>query len=78
MFNPGQIAAVRTAFALAGYHDELRTFPVDSEDERLFVVPVERVAAMGDIRGLEHVVTQLIGRKVAVLVDRGYATVPFA
>ena len=77
MFNVGQVAAVRAAFSLAGYEDDLRTLPVDSGDERLFVVPPARVGAMGDLRSLEQVLTQLLGLKVAVLEDRGYATVPF-
>jgi hypothetical protein len=78
MFSIGQVAAVRAAFSLAGYEADLRTLRVDSEDERLFVVPAQRVDAMGDLRSLEQVLTQLLGRRVAVLPDRGYTTVPFA
>ena len=77
MFNDGQIAAVKAAFSLAGYHDEIRTLPVDSEDERLFVVPSERIQHMGDLRSLEQVLTQLLGRKVWVLGDIGNETLPF-
>ncbi len=77
MFNVGQVAATRAAFALAGYEEPLRTLPVDSEDERIFVVPTERLPSMGDQRSLEQVLTQLLGRKVWVLEDLGTATVAF-
>ncbi len=76
MFSVGQIAAVRAAFVLAGYDGELRTLPVDSEDERLFVVDQEELTAM-DVRSLEQVLTQLLGRKVWVLASMGNPTVPF-
>jgi hypothetical protein len=39
MLSAGQITAVRGAFSLAGYDGELRTMPVASEDERIFVLP---------------------------------------
>ncbi len=71
------MAATRAAFALAGYEEPLRTLPVNSEDERIFVVPTECLPLMGDLRSLEQVLTQLLGRKVWVLGDRGTETVPF-
>lgn len=77
MFDVGQVAAVEAAFSLAGYDGDLRTLPVDSEDERIFVVPGDVVASMGDLRSLEQVVTQLLGRKVWILSDIGDPTVPF-
>jgi hypothetical protein len=46
VFSGGQVAAVHAAFALAGYGGELRTPPVVSEDERLFVL------AQDDVLGL--------------------------
>lgn len=78
MFSVGQVAAVKAAFSLAGYDGDIRTLPVDSEDERLFVVPEERIVSMGDLRSLEQVLTELLGRKVWVLGDIGNETVPFA
>jgi hypothetical protein len=77
MFNVGQIAAVKAAFALAGYQGDIRTLPVDSEDERIFVVPPGQIPTMEDLRSLEQVLTQLLGRKVWVLGDLGSTTVPF-
>jgi hypothetical protein len=76
MFSVGQVAAVRAAFVLAGYGGELRTLPVDSEDERLFVLDQDVLLNM-DARSLEQVVTQLLGRKVGVLASVGNPTVPF-
>jgi hypothetical protein len=76
VFSAGQVAAVRAAFFLAGYDGELRTMPVDSEDERLFVVDQEVILRM-DVRSLEQVLTQLLGRKVWVLDSMGNPTVPF-
>ena len=78
MFSVGQVAAVEAAFSLAGYDGDLRTLPVTSEDERLFVVPEDLIPTMGDLRSLEQVLTQLLGRKVWVLGDVGNDTVPFA
>ncbi|HEY9410156.1 MAG TPA: hypothetical protein VIP77_11305 [Jiangellaceae bacterium] len=76
-FSVGQVEAVRAAFSLAGYDGELRTLPVESEDERIFVVEQERLLGMGDARSLEQVLQQLLGRKVWVLASIGTKTVPF-
>lgn len=78
VFNLGQMAAVKAAFSLAGFDGDLRTLPVDSEDERLFVVPADAITSMGDLRSLEQVLTQVLGRKVWVLSDVGNETEPFA
>jgi hypothetical protein len=43
MLSEGQITAVHGAFSLAGYDGELRTLPVTSEDERIFVLPQDDV-----------------------------------
>ena len=77
MFPAGQLAAVRAAFALAGFEGELVTMSVDSDDERLFVVPHEDLLRMGDVRLLEQVLTQLLGCKVWVLASIDGPTVPF-
>ena len=76
MFSTGQLAAVHAAFALAGYEGELRTLPVDSEDERIFVLDQAVVMEM-DVRSLEQVLQQLLGRKVWVLASIGNPTAPF-
>lgn len=47
-FSPGQAAAVRAAFALAGFDGEIVTMPVESEDERIFVVPQDDLMRMAD------------------------------
>jgi hypothetical protein len=53
MFTPDQQAAVVNAFSLAGYHGLLMTASVSSEDERIFVLLPEYLAALPDRRGLE-------------------------
>ena len=77
MFSVGQITAVRGAFSLAGYHGDLRTLPVTSEDERIFVLPQNGVLALSDVRTLERVLQQLLGRKVWILASVDEDTVPF-
>jgi hypothetical protein len=52
MFSLGQVAAVRAAFALGGFDGELRTLPVDSEDERILVLNQDLLIPM-DVRSLE-------------------------
>jgi hypothetical protein len=65
--NVGQIAAVRTAFRFAGYEGPLRVVPVASEDERLFVLPSDVIPRLTDLRGLEQLLQQILGRKVWIL-----------
>ncbi len=78
MFSFGQVAAVKAVFELAGFTGELRTLRVDSEDERIFVLEDQAILALtGDIRALEQVLQQLLGRKVWVIASAGYRTVPF-
>lgn len=78
MFSPGQRAAVRSAFNIAGYRGPLRTLAVESEDERWFVLSsedLERLRSPGD---LDQVLTQLLGRKVGVLpLPNDSPTLPF-
>ena len=76
MFSVGQVNAVRAAFVLAGYDGELCTLPVESEDERLFVLDQDDMLAM-DVRSLEQVLQELLHRKVWVLASLGTQTVPF-
>lgn len=76
MFSVGQVAAVRAAFAPAGYVGEIRTLPVDSEDERIFALDQSDVRPI-DVRSLEQVLPQLLGRKVRVVESMGTPTVPF-
>jgi hypothetical protein len=79
VFDIGQQTAVRGAFRLAGYVGDLYTLPVDSEDERFFVLDDRDYAHLQDVRVLEQVLQQLLGRKVAVLPSRPDfpQTVPF-
>ena len=79
MFNVGQRTAVEGAFALAGYEGAIRTLPVTSEDERIFVLGRDDLGKLRNIRTLEQIVGQLLGRKV-VIIDVGpdsAASVPF-
>jgi hypothetical protein len=78
VFNVGQVAAVRSAFALAGFEGTLNILPVDSEDERLFVLDPDDYTGLHHVRDLEQVLTQLLGRKCAVLPLRdGWVVSPF-
>jgi hypothetical protein len=77
MLSEGQVTAVRGAFSLAGYDGDLRTLPVTSEDERIFVLPQDDVVAMADVRTLEQVLQQLLGRKVWILASIEEDTVAF-
>lgn len=78
MFNVGEQAAVRGAFELAGYDGELNTLPLDSGDEVCFVLDqADLLALTGDMRVLEQVLQQVLGRKVWVLASVDGKTVPF-
>lgn len=77
MFSPGQVAAVRASFALAGFDGPIVTMPVESEDERVFLVPPDSGATMGDPLLLEQVLSQLLSRKVMVTEDIRGPSVPF-
>jgi hypothetical protein len=78
MFSVGQVTAVRGAFSLAGYDGDLRTLPIASEDERIFVLSQSDVLALRDIRTLEQVLQQVLGRKVWIVDSIEEDTVPFA
>jgi hypothetical protein len=78
MLSVGQVTAVRGAFSLAGYDGELRTLPITSEDERIFVLAQDDVLALSGIRTLEQVLQQVLGRKVWILDSIDEDTVPFA
>ena len=79
MLNVGQLAATRAAFSLAGFDGDLKTLPVDSEDERLFLLDPADYAKLQGIRELEQVLTQLLGRKCSVVAhQQGWAPVPFS
>ncbi len=67
MFNIGQRTAVAGAFRLAGYDGPLVTAPVTSEDERAFLLERDALGSLRDVRPLEHVLQQLLGRKVWVV-----------
>ncbi len=76
-FTQDQIVAVREAFHLAGFDGELRTLPVESNHERIFIVPLQYQAAMGDEYSLELILTQVLNRTVSVTGDVGAPTIPF-
>jgi hypothetical protein len=78
MFSIGQATAVRGAFSLAGYDGDLRTLPIASEDERIFVLDGADVVALRDVRTLEQVLQQVLGRKVWIVDSSAEDTVPFA
>ena len=79
MINAGQQAAVTAAFKLAGYEGPLFVAPVTSDEERFFLLDVHAIRALREVRALEHVLQQLLGRKVAVVErdDRWGAPTPF-
>ena len=76
-FSEEQIEAVRAAFDLAGYSGELRTLPVESDEDRVFIVPPASQIVMGDERSLELVLSRRLDREVLVTGDVGAPTVPF-
>lgn len=67
MFNTGQRAAVVSAFHLAGYDGPLFTAEVTSEDERMFLLEPQALRSLSDVRGLEQVIQQVLGRKVGIV-----------
>ena len=79
MFDIGQLAAVAGAFKLAGYEGPLVTAPVTSEDERAFLLEPLSLQSLRDVRTVEQVLQQLLGRKVFVVErsDAWGAPVPF-
>ncbi|KRF24644.1 hypothetical protein ASG95_09030 [Phycicoccus sp. Soil803] len=78
MFSVGEQAAVRGAFELADYVGELNMLPLDSGDEVCFVLAqADLLSLTGDIRVLEQVLQQVVGRKVWVLASVDGETVPF-
>jgi hypothetical protein len=76
MFDVGQRSAVRAAFRLAGYDGTLNTLPLDSGDELCFVLDQDEVLRL-DVRSLEQVLQQLLGRKVWIHASVDDKTVPF-
>jgi hypothetical protein len=72
VFNIGQRTAVAGAFKLAGYNGVLVVAPISGEDERAFLLEPDDVRALRDVRTLEQVLQQLLGRKVFV-VERSSA-----
>jgi hypothetical protein len=67
VFNTGQRTAVAGAFKLAGYDGPLLVAPITSDDERAFLLSPEAFTALRDVRTLEQVLQQLLGRKVFVV-----------
>lgn len=67
------------AFELVGHTGQLRTAPLDSGDERLFVLPAGHVPGHAQLRALEQVLTAVLRLKVWVLSDADWhgETVPF-
>jgi hypothetical protein len=70
MFNAGQRAAVAGAFKLAGYEGPLVVSPVVSGDECAFLLDSGALAALRDVRTLEQILQQMLGRKVFVAERR--------
>jgi hypothetical protein len=67
VFSIGQRTAGAGAFKLAGYGGPLVTAPVTREDERAFLVERHVLRSIRDVRTLEQVLQQLLGRKVFVV-----------
>lgn len=77
MLSQAQVTAVRGAFSLAGFSGDLRTLPVTSDDERIFVLPQDDVLALRDVRTLEQALQRVLERKVWILATVDEKTVPF-
>lgn len=79
MFDIGQRTAVADAFKLAGYEGPLLIAPVTSEDERAFLLSPEELRLLRDVRSLEQILQQLLGRKVFVVArdERWGEPIPF-
>lgn len=79
MFTAAQRAGVLAAFELVGHTGQLRTAPLGSGDERLFVLPADRVPTHARLRALEQVLTAVLRVPVWVLSDADWhgQTVPF-
>ncbi|HEX8973344.1 hypothetical protein [Oryzihumus sp.] len=69
MFNVGQAASARAAFRLAGYLEPLRTLPVTSGDERIFVL-AENDLTVEQRHDLALVLQNLLQRKVWLIDDK--------
>ena len=69
MFSVGQSAAVQAAFRLAGYLMPLRTLPVTSGDERIFVLAENDLTAE-QRHDLALVLQNLLQRKVWLIDDK--------
>ena len=67
MSSVGQGAAVASAFRLAGLDAVPAVARVDREDESLLVLDGPAPLTDAGLRDLEQVLTQLLGRKVAVV-----------
>jgi len=71
---------VEALFAAHGYRGPLRTWPVTSEDERIFVLPRAQLDALSDTGTLVPKLQQALGRKVWVVHEsspRAPDPVPF-
>ena len=79
MFNIGQRTAVAGAFKLAGYVGDLVVAPVVSEDERAFLMEPQAYRVLYDVRVLEQIVGQILGRKVFIVerTDHWDKPIPF-
>jgi hypothetical protein len=67
VFSNGQQTAVAGAFKLAGYEGPLVTAPVTSEDEQAFLLESDALTSLRDVRTLEQILQQVLGRKVFVV-----------
>lgn len=77
MFSVGQRTAVEGVFFLAGYEGALRILPPASGDEVGFVLAQDDLLRLKDMRVVEQVLQQVLGRKVWLLASVEDATVPF-
>lgn len=63
MLTDDQRRAAEAVFRAHGYDEPLRVAPVTSEDERIFLMPADALAALPE-RTLTIELQQAIGRKV--------------
>jgi hypothetical protein len=77
VFSVGQRTAAEGVFYLAGYEGELRILPPSSGDEVAFVLAQDDLLGLTDLRVVEQILQQVLGRKVWLLASIEDVTVPF-
>ncbi len=70
MLSESQREAAKRIFATHGYTDTLRVAQVQSEDERVFLIPASALATLSE-GALAAELQTALGRKVWIVADDG-------